>query len=793
MKRFIALILSLSMLLCSLSLFSGCSSSNSESIKLGQWLSMINEAFGMDSYVQEKPYFANVTKEDTYFKEVQIATEWDIIDASQIIDVNKCITWKEALLSLVNAGNFISADSTDDEKIDCAIKKFDSSIRKYWMNRDIKYTDAVLLLVTAQNLWANRTYNERTEKVKYKDGVKDFSENKWIADNYMVNGDTTIFPATNDIDLKVGDVYVLPSNDNSIGTKVYKVENISQENGQVHVKNNNDVDLYDIAEDIFLQETIVPTAQNTVFYDGNGNILSDNVASIIPQSNTDSEAVATTLLATNSDAMVQTLALSKIKHEFKVGEWKVSLSYKLDGSLDLDATVGKSVKDDWEWEVGVGLDNVKVTNEIDYSWFKLNSASVRVDYETKLSFKASTDEKIVNKVCAPYNNGNGKGLTNLKKAAFKNAKEAGGNGAQTIKLFSMDVWSVGVARVCLDVNFVVKVDGSFEITITNHDSKGVEYKNNNIRFINTSDKDIDISAKAKIEATLGIGPALYTVGLKKPIIGVQGKFGAGASASIVLHLVDSENHLIEEASAEDYPPDIYKTLMDADITTDVDSIRRAAEAQGGTYSAETSGELKLHTDVCINICMYWIIRLEVTDSSYAAELLGGKIKLSKEFLGEKNGKFGYAHIENFDFISGFSNAVFGSAALSADQCTKKYKPFDDAKENKEEDVNDEKRENDSILKGDQIVLSEMRASIATGQKYYVIVQQIPNGYDVKDLKIKVENSKVASVDESGIVIGKEPGSTVITIYTSDNKFSAYCALTVTEPSNVKFEPLCVLT
>jgi hypothetical protein len=150
------------------------------------------------------------------------------------------------------------------------------------MNRDIKYTDAVLLLVTAQNLWANRTYNERTEKVKYKDGVKDFSENKWIADNYMVNGDTTIFPATNDIDLKVGDVYVLPSNDNSIGTKVYKVENISQENGQVHVKNNTDVDLYDIAEDIFLQETIVPTAQNTVFYDGNGNILSDNVASICP-------------------------------------------------------------------------------------------------------------------------------------------------------------------------------------------------------------------------------------------------------------------------------------------------------------------------------------------------------------------------------------------------------------------------------------------------------------------------------------------------------------------------------
>ena len=791
MRRFIALIISLSIILGCLASLSGCSRSDNQTVKMGQWLSMINEAFGMDSYVQEEPYFSNIDKNNTYFEQVQVATEWEVINTAQKIDVNKSITWKEALVSLVNAGNFTSLDSTDDVKIDCAIEKFDSSIRKYWMNREIKYSNAIVLLATAQRLWANRTIENRVEEVKFKDGVKDFSENKEIAENYVIDGNTTVLSSTKDVDLKAGDVYVLPSNDKSIGTKVYKVESVSQENGKLYINNSDDIDLYDIAEDIFLQETIVPTAQNTVFYDANGNVLSNGVASVVPQSNINSKPEIVNLLATNTNATVQPLASSKMKHEFKVGDWKVSLSYKLDGSLDLDVVVGKSVKDEWEWEVGVGLDDVKVTNEIDYSWFKLKSASVRVDYETSLSFKASTDEKIVNKVAAPYNNGNGKGLTNLKKAAFKNAKEAGGNGAQTIKLFSMDVWSIGVARVCLDVNFVVKVDGSFEITITNHDSKGIEYKNNNIRFINTSDKDIDISAEAKIEATLGIGPALYTVGLKKPIIGVQGKFGAGAKASIVLHLVDSENHLIEEASAEDYPPEVYRTLMDADITTDVESIQRAAEAQGGTYSTETSGELKLHTDVCINISMYWIIRLEVTDTSYAAELLGGKIKLSKEFLGEKNGKFGYAHIENFDFISGFSNAVFGSAASSADQCTKKYKPFDDAEE-KKEDENDTQNDNDSIIKGEQIVLSEMRASIAVDQKYYVIVQQIPKGYDVKDLKIKVENSKVASVDENGVVLGKEPGSTVITVYTSDNKFSAYCALTVTDPSKVELEPLSVL-
>ena len=86
----------------------------------------------------------------------------------------------------------------------------------------------------------------------------------------------------------------------------------------------------------------------------------------------------------------------------------------------------------------------------------------------------------------------------------------------------------------------------------------------------------------------------------------------------------------------------------------------------------------------------------------------------------------------------------------------------------------------------------MRASIDIGQKYFVIVQQIPKGYDVKDLKMKVEDKTIASVDEKGVIIGKSAGSTLITVYTSDNKFSAYCALTVTDPETVDLQPLSVI-
>lgn len=304
--------------------------------------------------------------------------------------------------------------------------------------------------------------------------------------------------------------------------------------------------------------------------------------------------------------------------------------------------------------------------------------------------------------------------------------------------------------------------------------------------INSSDKDIKMETEGRIEATLGVGPALYAVGLKKSLLGVHCILGAGAHATMVVHLKDSENHLIEASTGNDYSPGTYKMLLEADITTDVASIKRAAEAQGGTYSVETETEVKLSADVCMNLVLYWILRLEVPQNCYAAELLDGKVNLNKEFFGESNGKFAYAHIENYDFITGFSNMVFGSAASSADQCTKKYKPFDGAEESSEESFSNE---NESILTGDRIALSEMHGTVSEGQQYYITVSELPKGYDLKDLRFKVEDSKVASVDKNGTIVGKNAGSTVVVVSTSDNKYSAYCAITVTDQSNVDYEPL----
>lgn len=779
MKKFLSVLLAFIISLSSIISLGGCSTKGNYTVTVGDWLEMVNGSFGMLSYKSDEPYFSEIDKENKYFDAVQIAVEWEVIDTKESIDVDENLKWQDALVMLVNVGNFLPIDSTVEEKVDCAIERFDQKIRKYWMNRDISLESATALLAEAQNLWANRKYDKPIEKKKLADGVVDLTEDKI---NYEVNNDVIVIDGVLEETISSGDVYVLPSCEKSLGTKAFKAENVVVENGKTYIQNSNEeINTEEVIEELFLQETIVPNATNSVVYDGYGNVIGGNTALVGGASGVDFSGETPTVGYLGSGtAIAQGVAVTN-KHTFKVDGYEVSLSYNLDGGFDLEAGIKKDLGDGWSWSASAGVSNVDVTNEIDISWFKLKSALIKLDYDSKTSFSIKKENKLVDKVFAPYNNGNGKGLTNIKNAVLKDSKSAGGKGAQTIKLCSVDIWSVGVARVCLDVNLQITVEGSVKITVTTSNSKGVEYKNGNLRFINSTNKNYDIEAKAKIEATIGIGPALYAVGLKKQILGFQASFGIGAAATAKVHLADIDNHLIEECSFGDTPPEEYNALLEAEITTDAAVIQAIAESRGGVFKGTAGTMIQLHTDVCFDIALYWILKLGLTDHSWAAELLGSKIKLSYDAIGEKNGKFAYVHVEDFDFIKGFSNIVLGSKANSANLCTKQYKEFDEAESAKEDEQEFENKDDSTILTGDRIIVSEISGNINIGEKYNIIIEQLPKGYEIGDIKVKVKDKRTAKVNADGSVEGLSVGSTMLTIYTSDEKYFAYVALTVVDP------------
>lgn len=72
---------------------------------------------------------------------------------------------------------------------------------------------------------------------------------------------------------------------------------------------------------------------------------------------------------------------------------------------------------------------------------------------------------------------------------------------------------------------------------------------------------------------MGIGPALYTVGLKKPILGVQVKVGLGVEVSNTLHLIDSDNHLLEVCASNDILPEDNQVFSSMEIVADATAIK----------------------------------------------------------------------------------------------------------------------------------------------------------------------------------------------------------------------------
>lgn len=799
-KRIISMLLVIVTLLTTVMSVWGCSNENANSLTLGQWLTMVDEAFGMQSYVNEEPYFENVDKENPYFEAVQIAAEWDVIDKNENIDVDEKLRWKDALVSLVNVGNFLDVTVPEAEKIDFAIKNFDDSIRSYWMNRIIAPEKAVSLLSVAQKQWANKEFDHIVEEVTYKDSVVDLSKSDNDISDYSIDGNVVKIPKTSEVQLEEGDIYVLPQTSENPFVQVNKVESLSSDDNYIYITNTEDeISLEDVAQDIEIEETFVPTFENAVIYDGNGQIISVG-SNIVSQSHTSNSEFSIEPMVAKSTDDYEVVSLydaqaPKQKHTFTVGDWKINLEYKLNGAIDFGVEVEtpnlltkKYQNEHPSQELTVAasakINNFKVTNDVDYKLFKLKSATLKVDYEQELSGELKFAGKPVNKLLAPEYQNNGNFAKNWANKVWKDADGENCKGAKTIKICSVDVYTVGVARVCLDVNFTVSAEGSVSVTVTMRGAKGIEYKNGNMRLINTCDKDVDVDIKAKIEATLGVGPALYVVGLKKPIIGLQVSGGLGGSFAVKFNLVDTENHLIEEADADQFSLAFTEDIQNTEIKSSAEEIKKVAESQGCTYDIETSGKVDLHFDVCVEGCVYAIVRVSITDTSYIAELLGNKITTSWEVFGEKNGKLLTIHNDNGDFSIGYP----GHPA----KCTLEYIPFEDKEDEKTETENSEekKEDDDSILKGDSLILNQMYADIKIGNNFYIQVIQLPKGYELSDLVCVSSDERVVEVNSDGVVTAQDiTGSAVITVKTKDNKYSAYIAITVTDVYDETFEPL----
>ena len=798
MKRFVAILLLVATVFGLIAPISGCSAQENQTLNMGQWLTLVNNAFGMESYTEETPYFAAIGRNHPFFAAVQIAAEWDVVDTNRALDVEKTLTWGDALITLVNVGGFLPEETSDEEKLEYAIAQFDNSIRSYWKNREIPYGNATVLLAEAQRQWAHVQYDENIEKIEYKEEVVDLTET--VADDYTVNASGAILlPEAAAKEIQTGEIYMLTDKDNPLEYTYYRAESVTTVDGVTTIVNSQEeLELEDIAEEIKIQGTTEVTADNTVIYDGNGNII--HSAGVVDQASTGKGTASVVPLgATN-------LAGFKKTHKFETDGFTISLSYNLDGALDMEIEVESSdiLPDKAPGEMKVkgkfGVNKLEIKKDFDYGVFKgLKHALLKVEYETELGFGIGYEAKPVDAVAAPaYSNGNGKFLTNLKRSVWK-LRDSDGDvfGAETIaskktiKICSLNVYDAVLAKVCLDVNFVLKIDGSFEVTVTQSGTTGVEYKNKNLRFIKDGKRDVDAELKAKVEATLGFGPALYIKGLKKKLVGLEVRIGVGAEASVTWHLADSEYHLMEQIDFSDTPPEIVDFVGSLEIEATADDIKAVAEAQGGFYSAEAGAAVRLKVHSCFNVNVYAILTVGLTDDAYAKDVIGAKVTTTCTIFSSKNATFFNFHVDDWDWSNGVVR--WGKKLNSDDVCTLQFKPFEKIEETtapttEPTTVPVETTTNGNAMPGNEfIVVSDIRVDLNLKEKHGISFSYLPSGYSEKDLAFESGDTAVATVDANGMITGVGEGSTIITIRTKDGKHTAAVAVSVHSDSDVSFE------
>lgn len=829
MKRFVSWVLIVVLSFSSV-LMAGCASAPKITFSLGQWLALVNNEFGMSSYTQETPYFENVTSDNPYFGTVQIAAEWDVISTSEKLDIDAPLTWEKALLTLVNVGDFTADDATDEDKVAYAIEHFDSSIRDYWMDRSIEVEKAIYLLGIAQEQWANRKYDALIEEVTYQKEVVDLTQGENKITEYKEQGNETAIPLSSGVDLKIGEIYILPPNEFNMEPTIHKVASTYTDGDYLYIINDDEsIELGEVVEEMYVEGTYEPTMDQIVVYDGNGNIISSGTQIINAEAlkaNSDMPT-ASFLGNTNTNSDLQSCA-SNVSLSFEVDGYKISLKYDLNGKLNLSATVetpnllGQNAQNEIKGNLGVSIKDLEVSQKVDIEWFKLKEASLKVDYETAINAGLKFSSKIVDKVGAPaYSNGNGYFKTNLFRSVLK---DKGAYGAQTIaskktvKICSLNIYNAAVAKVCLDVNVQIAADGSVSVNITESGTKGLEFKNGNLRVINTCDKDIDFEVKGKIEATIGMGPALYIVGLKKKVLGVELRVGVGAEAAVTTHLTDGKKHLIESSGSDgDITPEACEGLQYAEIQTTAEDIAAVAKSQGyiidaAALAALGPAALLLQYNFCVDVKGYFILKIGLSDEAYATEFIGSNVKVTWDICGSKNAVFVHAHIDNFDWNT--ASIEWGSGY--SDLCTFEFASFEDmATEEIEVEADaggvegelpedafdveisggfetDQVQTTDINAWGQEvIVISDMKLDIDINASKILSVEQLPSGYTMADIVFTSADEKVAKVNSNGVILGVSAGNTMITVSTKDGKYAIYCAVTVYDSSEVDFEGLAI--
>ena len=453
---------------------------------------------------------------------------------------------------------------------------------------------------------------------------------------------------------------------------------------------------------------------------------------------------------------------------------------------------------------GFKLSDVELTKEVDYSWGKLHSATVKLDSKNTIEMGIKTTR--TTNVGNHKENKDGNIKTTIKSMlkqykeglATLNKERRKSSCRDEIYICRLTIVEGGFASVDLVLKGKITATGELKIVIELEGGQGVQYKNGNIRYIKSSGCDVNFVADGKVEVT--IGPGIEIRLLKQiALINLNLDFGAGANISMTAHLFDAEGHELFSSTAE-LSADDADELSNEKLYTTAEEIQAFAQAAGGDWKydpEEWTAGVPLLKGVCVKWSLYPVIRLDIGGKSLVGKIMeNAKVSLNIEILGSKS-TLAQGHIDfpnnlsemlDSDNIGDGALALFGINA----ECTYDYTPWDMYSDEETEDETETEdtnvsETNDGIVVSDKIGLSTMRVFLEPGQSQKLTVTELPEGYNLQDVIAESDNPEIAEFDlKEGIITAKSEGITEILVQTKDGKYKTYCAVSVASSEQVEF-------
>ncbi|MBE6128448.1 MAG: Ig-like domain-containing protein [Erysipelotrichaceae bacterium] len=545
----------------------GCRKQITDGILMSEWISLINEEAGIQSYRQKEPYYLNITPEDRCFGAVQAAVEWEILDPSVAFEPDDMLSREWMAYTLMNLSgrtdNISGTYAADlnqsrfpdavNNAIAAGLLKTDS--RSLFHPKDIAAKEeAEQALKTVIGFINHREIGKPEFELVPKE---DIPMKEIEADDIDEDTLTARIP-----EAATGD-YVYCRREG--GQEIYQVESIEDDTAKLIVP-----DAMAVVEEIHASGSQTVSFEDALILGPNGEILNE------PQ------------FEDTEHARFRNMSARGLLQQYKVNDWVISLRAS-GGSITAHAE--KQLAHGGIVSSEVGLSGLQV----DYDWNSdqgiLDNAYFRASFHTDENFAVQgTEEKFL------YGD-----FSRLDPASFLSSissfyqeKKDVIDATFTLCRIRLPLPQAPYASIEADLQLNLMADGKAELSLGQDTVCGMEVRNGSIRMI----KDFDHTKEALIRSSFHFATGIR-IGLNMMnmcLCDLMCEAGAAGTASATVHLYDEDGKM-------------------QNASTDVDA-----------YAADLMSDGNENAFVCADLDGNWILDLSANSKATAL----GKMGLSGE-------------------------------------------------------------------------------------------------------------------------------------------------------------------